>query len=59
MALTPEGVISDNDAVLMKLYRGAKEFDMRANYSQTISGTITIRKWWFDSNNYQWQLSAP
>lgn len=48
------GNISDDDALLMQKYRGAKPFQMEADWTQTVKGTVIIRSWWFNSKDYTW-----
>ncbi|WP_331236634.1 eCIS core domain-containing protein [Natronorarus salvus] len=53
------GTISDDDALLLQQHRGAGPFDMEATWTQTVSGTITHRAWWFDSTDYTWRGPFP
>ena len=49
------GSISDSDALLLQRYRGARPFHMEADWSETVSGTITIDDFlWFDSTELRW-----
>jgi hypothetical protein len=48
------GVISDSDALLMEQHRGARPFDMEADWTQTVSGRVEIVDWWFDDVSYNW-----
>jgi hypothetical protein len=48
------GNVSDEDALLLQKYRGAKPFMMEADWRQWLSGTYTHRSAWFDSSNYAW-----
>jgi hypothetical protein len=48
------GNVSDEDALLLQKYRGAKPFMMEADWRQWLSGTYTHRSAWFDSSNYTW-----
>jgi hypothetical protein len=48
------GNVSDEDALLLQKYRGAKPFMMEADWRQWISGTYTYRSAWFDSSEYTW-----
>ncbi len=38
------GTISDNDALLMRKHRGAKDFSMRSIWSQSVDGTIIYQE---------------
>jgi uncharacterized membrane protein YgcG len=49
------GTVSDEDALLLQKHRGAKSFDMEADWEQTVTGKVVIRKWWFDSESYEWK----
>lgn len=48
------GSVSDSDALLLEKYRGARKYDMEADWQQRMTGSVTIRAWWFDSVSYQW-----
>jgi hypothetical protein len=48
------GNVSDEDALLLQKYRGAKPFMMEADWAQQLSGTYTRRNYWFDSSLYAW-----
>lgn len=49
------GSVSDKDALLLQQHRGAKEFQMNADWPQTVQGSIEIVDWWFDSVDYIWR----
>lgn len=51
------GNVSDEDALLLQKYRGAKPFMMEADWRQSLSGTYTRNKYWFDSSDYTWSGS--
>ncbi|HEX6372418.1 MAG TPA: DUF4157 domain-containing protein [Longimicrobium sp.] len=48
------GTVSDQDALLMQKHRGAKPFDMQADWDQTLSGHVKVRDYWFDTSKYTW-----
>jgi Domain of unknown function (DUF4157) len=48
------GNVSDEDALLLQKYRGAKPFMMEADWPQWVAGTYTHRSAWFDSSEYTW-----
>ena len=48
------GTISDEDALLLQQHRGAYKFEMEADWTQTVRGSIEIVDWWFDSVDYVW-----
>lgn len=48
------GSISDEDALLMQRYRGARPYPMEADWDQTLSGHVTVRDYWFDDTRYRW-----
>lgn len=48
------GSISDADALLLQQHRDAKSFDMESDWQQTVTGTVTVRDWWFDSAEFTW-----
>jgi hypothetical protein len=48
------GNISDEDALMLQKYRGAKPFMMEADWTQGLSGTYTKHSYWFDSSEYTW-----
>jgi hypothetical protein len=48
------GRVSDSDALLLEKDRGAKAFQMEADWRQTVTGSITIKDWWFDEESYRW-----
>lgn len=48
------GTISDSDALLLQEHRGAGPFDMEADWTQSLSGSVEIVEWWFDKINYDW-----
>ena len=48
------GSISDEDALLLQQYRGAKPFEMEAKWQQTLSGHVTVKKYWFDKESFKW-----
>jgi hypothetical protein len=48
------GSVSDDDALLLQKHRGAKPFNMEADWQQRLNGTVTLRKYWFNSNDYYW-----
>jgi Domain of unknown function (DUF4157) len=48
------GNVSDADALLLQKYRGAKPFQMEADWTQYLNGKLTHRGWWFDSADYSW-----
>ena len=47
------GVISDADALVLERERGAAQFDMEADWQQTVTGTVSIGRIW-DSESYEW-----
>jgi Domain of unknown function (DUF4157) len=48
------GNISDEDALLLQKYRGAKPFHMEAEWLQDLTGRYTRHDLWFDDVNYSW-----
>ena len=48
------GNISDNDGLLMQSCRGASPFQMEAVWSQRLSGSVTIKDYWFNSSSFNW-----
>jgi len=38
----------------LQQHRGAKSFDMESDWQQTVTGTVTVRDWWFDSAEFTW-----
>lgn len=53
------GFVSDEDALLLQTHRGASSFDMEARWSQTVTGEIIHRDWWFDSHTFSWGGATP
>jgi hypothetical protein len=48
------GNVSDEDALLLQKYRGAKPFMMEADWTQQLAGVYKHRRYWFDSSDYTW-----
>lgn len=48
------GSVSDSDALLLQTYRGAKSFQMEADWKQFLKGNVIIKDWWFDTEEYSW-----
>lgn len=48
------GVAEDKDARSLVFERGAREFDMVADWKQTLTGRIQVVEWWPDTEEFQW-----
>lgn len=47
------GSVSDADALLLQRYRGARQFDMQADWTQTLSGHISVGHVW-NTKSFSW-----
>lgn len=48
------GNVSDEDALLLQQHRGAKLFQMEADWTQSLYGKIVHHDYWFDDESYSW-----
>ena len=48
------GNVSDNDGLLMQSCRGASPFQMEAVWSQELTGSVTVKDYWFNSSSFTW-----
>jgi len=48
------GNVSDNDGLLLQSCRGAKPFQMEAVWSQELTGSVTVKDYWFNSSSFTW-----
>lgn len=48
------GNVSDEDALLLQKHRGAKPFQMEADWTQSLNGKIVHHDYWFDDESYSW-----
>ncbi|MBE4949350.1 hypothetical protein [Chryseobacterium culicis] len=49
------GDVSDDDGNYLVEYGNARPFLLESKWKSTVSGTITIRPYWFDSKNINWK----
>ena len=48
------GSISDSDGLMMQSCRGAKPFEMEADWTKTVGGTVKIMDYWFNPSEFTW-----
>jgi RHS repeat-associated protein len=49
------GTVSDDDGIFLKDNGNARDYRLESNWKSTVSGTIEINTYWFNSTNIKWK----